>query len=129
MSRWTCPEEFSDQKIIWRQLMNAGDMCAGMGEYGLCNQLYALCGRIKSEVQVFNRRYVKDNTADDARVREALAELTRLGEEMEINARVCLTHSRMNVCRPGMREEDENGQASCKWSEDPEHIRKLLERP
>ena len=106
MSRFTCPEEFSDQKIIWARLVECGDLLSGMGEYGLANDVWAVAGRVKKEVQVHHRRYVRENTwaGRSQDIPEA------------VDMRVCLTHARINVCRPGMREEREFGQASCRWS-------------
>lgn len=43
---------------------------------------------------------------------DKLAELTRLGQEMGLESRVCLTHEKINICRKGSRE------GGCVWSED-----------
>lgn len=47
---------------------------------------------------------------------DRLAELTRLGQEMGLESRVCLTHGKINVCRVGARE------GGCVWSEDPADV-------
>jgi hypothetical protein len=140
MSRFNCPEEFGDQKIIWSQINATAGIVSGMGEHGLANRLWGVAELVKQAVEN-GTRYARDEDECEhgwdatypgtcpacARGKKLSQDqaMQELGFYDDPQIRVCLTHCQINVCRPGVREERENGQASCVWSSDPEQVAKV----